>query len=227
LPALYADIADAVAAHGLALRGGFAPVSADRVPEFAPGRPAASVLMVGNTGHAMWQSFKAEAWAHHHPLDRWTREVLDAVCTRFDCRAVYPFDAPPLPFQRWAARAWPLSPSPLGLLIDAEYGLWHALRGALLFADPVDVPEVRSVASPCASCADKPCLSACPIGAFSDAGFDYVSCRDYVVSPRGAACRDEGCAARMACPVGRQHRYDVDQQQFHMRSFSGLGGSVR
>jgi len=227
VPPIYADIASAVAEHGLNLRGGFVPVPSDGVPDFAPGQPAAMALMIGNTGRAMWEAFATRAHVDAHPLDRWSQTVLDGIAARFGARAVYPYDAPPLPFQRWAARAWPLSSSPIGLLIDAEYGLWHALRGAFLLAEPIAVPAHAAVASPCDACAGKPCLSACPIGAFSAAGFDYIGCRAYLATPPGDTCLAGGCLARGACPVGRQHRYDEAQLQFHMRSFSGLTRSKR
>jgi hypothetical protein len=30
---------------------------------------------------------------------------------------------------------------------------------------------------------------------------------------------DRGCRARLACPVGVQHRYSSAQMQFHMQAF--------
>ena len=42
-----------------------------------------------------------------------------------------------------------LSPSPLGILIHPEFGLWHALRGALLFRDRLELPAIEARPSPC------------------------------------------------------------------------------
>ena len=135
---------------------------------------------------------------------------------------MYPYDMPPLPFQRWAARAWPLFGSPLGLLIDTEFGLWHALRAALLFPEPVTLPPMDVRVSPCENCTGKPCLTSCPVDAFANSSFDYVRCRAFLATLHGDDCLANGCKARLACPVGAQHRYGEAQMQFHMRSYSGI-----
>ena len=135
-----------------------------------------------------------------------------------------PNDGPPYrPFQRWAQRASALHQSPLGVLIDAEFGLWHALRAALLFSHPIDLPPRPETASPCDSCADRPCLSACPVDAFTAAGYDAARSRAHVASAAGTACRTGGCLARRGCPVGAEHAYEDAQQAFHMASFIGAG----
>jgi len=60
-------------------------------------------------------------------------------------------------------QAEPLHRSPLGLLIHPEWGLWHSYRGALGLRERLDLPPHESVASPCESCRERPCLSACPV----------------------------------------------------------------
>ena len=222
LSAIYDDIAMALSAHGLLLRGGFHPSPADAIPSSGPMARTATVLMIGNAGGTMWRAFEAQRPDGPNPLDRWTRQIIDDIAGRFGATAVYPYDNPPLPFQRWAARAWPLSRSPIGLLIDAEYGLWHALRAALLVPSVMTLPARHAASSPCETCAAKPCLSACPVDAFSAAGFDVPACRNHLVSARSDACHAHGCRARDACPVGTQHRYSEAQVRFHMRAFSGI-----
>ncbi len=221
MTSIYEVIAQELARFGLALRGGFVPAADDAVPGVDHARPTSAVLMIGNAGRAMWPHFAAAREGRQNPMDAWTRSVIEPLATRFGARAVYPFEAPPLPFQRWAERAWPVFRSPMGLLIDAEYGPWHALRAALLFAVPVGVPEPPRRSSTCASCEAKPCLSTCPVGAFDGSGFDYRACRSFLASADGASCMTNGCGARAACPVGREHRYDEAQLQFHMRAFRG------
>ena len=220
---VYEQVGQEVAAHGLALRGGFAAEPADALPHAGSGRPVVTVLMIGNTARAMWEAFARSGVTGPHPLDRWTRSVIEPIASRHGARAVYPHDAPPWPFQRWAARAWPLSQSPLGLLIDPEFGLWHALRAALLFDHAVEFPTQATRPQPCVSCAAKPCLTACPVDAFANGQFDYAGCRSYLATPSGDACLAHGCKARVACPVGAAHRYDAAQLQFHMRAYSGVG----
>ncbi len=217
----YAAIASAVAEHGLAARGGFVPTADDGVPQVPGETEPACVVMIGNTGRAMWDAFAPHRDGAPHPLDRWTRAVIEPIAARFGATAVYPFQSPPLPFQRWAKRAWPIFPSPLGLMIDTEYGLWHALRAALLFPVLLDLPEQPHRTSPCDACAAKPCLAACPVDAFTLAGFDYVSCRTFLATTEGNACMAGGCRARAACPVACDAGYGEAQAQFHMQAFRG------
>ncbi len=134
--------------------------------------------------------------------------------------AFFPFGGPPwLPFQQWARRAEPVHASPIGVLIHPRYGLWHSYRGALGFSEALAVPELKPVPSPCDSCAGRWCLKACPVGAFSAAGYEVAACAAHVKSPAGADCMALGCRARRACPVGAEHAYPPEQANFHMRAF--------
>ncbi len=193
------------------------------LPDLADGRRPQTLVLAGAVGGSLWPAFRASLEARDgrsDPLDRWTRRVLGEVAHRLGAVALYPFGGPPhYPFQRWALRAEPLHSSPLGLLIHPEYGLWHAWRGALLFADDIALPAVAPQPSPCASCADKPCLSTCPVGAFSGTGYHVDACAGHIAQPAGVACLAGGCLARHACPVGRNHAYGADQQAFHMQAF--------
>lgn len=219
-------VASALAAHGMILRGGFEPRPEDAVPDAAEGMPARALLLVGNAGPAMWREFSPHIDGARHPLDRWTRAVVGPLAERFGARAVFPFDDPPLPFQRWAKRAEGLASSPVGVLIHPEFGLWHAYRAALLFGCRVDeIPLPVSAPVPCDGCAAKPCLSACPVGAFTGSGYDVPACAGHLASRASRPCHDDGCRARDACPVGREYRYDSEQIRFHMTAFSrAIGG---
>ena len=69
-------------ALGLVRFGGFHPGPDDRVPALPDGRAAATLLMVGNAGEAMWRIFSDAPEASDgrpHPLDRWSARVLPKV----------------------------------------------------------------------------------------------------------------------------------------------------
>ncbi|MBZ0161592.1 MAG: hypothetical protein K8H74_02645 [Notoacmeibacter sp.] len=219
------ELATALAAHGLRSRGGFAFGADDAVPEGPYGRPARFVVLVGHAGGEMWPHFtdwrKYQPEDMQDPLDAWSKQVIGGVAERYSARAVFPSDRPYLPFQQWAIRAEGLKPSPLGILIHPQYGLWHAFRGALLFEDAITLPPVEGTNHPCAVCSSKPCLNACPVDAFSDGSFAVERCRAHVRSQAGRKCRETGCLARNACPVGAEWRYTAAQQAFHQRAFSG------
>lgn len=215
----------ALAAQGLLFRGGFHPLPDDGVPSPPEGTPAGTLVMVGNAGPAFWDTFRAAPEAQDgaaHPMDRWTRRVLSALAAEVEATPLLPFGDPPhLPFQRWAMRAEPVHASPLGMLIHPVYGLWHAYRGALAFRQRLAVPQRPDLASPCDGCAARPCLSACPVEAFTAAGYDVARCRSHLATAAGGACFAAGCLARAACPIGRQHAYGPGQAAFHMRAFAG------
>lgn len=213
-------IHSALAAHGLIARGGFHPVSADDVP----GDPA-TLVMVGNAGPDMWAAFddlRDDYADSTNPLDAWITEVLSGVAADMGATALFPFGGPPhLPFQRWAQRAEPVHPSPVGVLIHPEFGLWHAYRGALVFSEKLELPQPIARPSPCDSCADKPCLSACPVSAFDGTAYDVPACVGHITGSDTGDCMGLGCLARRACPVGREYIYEPAQAGFHMRAFAG------
>lgn len=226
MTALPATIVEGLHPFGLVLRGGFAVDPDDAVPTLANGQAARTVLMIGNIGgpdgDPMWRAFAAarSRFPGLHPMNDWTRAAIDPIARSVGAMALYPFDGPPYyPFQRWAMRAEPVSPSPLGLLIHPEYGLWHAYRAALVFADRIDLPPRADVASPCDTCADKPCLTACPVGAFSTKGYDVPRCASFLETEAGQDCIDNACRARRACPVAPERAPVAAQAQFHMEAF--------
>ncbi|MDZ7713157.1 MAG: hypothetical protein U5L06_08570 [Rhodovibrio sp.] len=218
------DIATALKIRGLLLRGGFRASADDGLPE-----GAGTVLMVGNAGPDLWRVFPQAPEARDgqpNGLDRWTRRVMTEFAQAFGARAVLPFDGPPYaPFQRWAQRAEPVYPSPIGILIHPDYGLWHAYRGALVFEQALDLPPADDRPRPCDSCPDQPCLTTCPVGAFTGAGYDVAACASHIATTAGQDCVDGGCLARRACPVGTDYRYSADQASWHMRAFLGANAS--
>jgi hypothetical protein len=212
--------------NGLIPRGGFNFHDGETAPPGKSVERARAVVLVGQKGPAPWPHFKA--WRARqpsdlaNPLDSWCREVIGEAALRQGARAVSPSDRPYLPFQQWAMRAEGLKPSPLGILMHPEFGLWHAYRGALLFDVEIDFAELREPVHLCERCADKPCLRACPVEAHTDIGFDHAACLTHVRSPIGRACMNRGCLDRNACPHGIAYRYPAEVQAFHMEAFAGL-----
>ncbi len=216
----FSAVAAAAEASGLTLRGGLVLDEREREGPLAGSR---TLLLLGFVGSGGWPCFAGSAEAadgRPHPLDRWSRRVVTALGERFGATALFPFEGPPyFPFQAWGARAEPLSPSPLGLFVHPRYGLWHSYRGALAFAEALDLPAREQEPSPCESCVGRPCVSACPVGAFSGEGYDVPCCAGWLRSGQGGACLDGGCLARRACPVGQTFTQGPAQAAFHMAAF--------
>jgi len=216
----------AIERAGLVPRGAFKLEDGERVGELADMR---TIVLAGMVGREGWNAFAASPEASDgfaDPLDRWSRRLIESLARELGGRALFPFGGPPfLPFQRWAQRAEPVHSSPIGLLIHPYYGLWHAYRGAIGFPEELAVPESAPVPSPCESCAGRWCLKSCPVGAFSNTGYDVAACAGHLRSAAGEDCMDFGCRARRACPVGADHAYDPVQANFLMRAFlRGQGG---
>jgi len=220
------DLAAALSANGLILRGGFTFADSEGVPNGPSGVPARSVLLVGQAGAAPWPYFlrwrEQQSQAIANPLDSWSRKVIGAVAETFGARAVSPSDKPYVPFQQWAMRAEGLKPSPLGILMHPQYGLWHAYRGALLFEEELPLQAAEIAPHLCDACVEKPCLKSCPVDAYSAEGFAYQSCMAHVRGANGEPCRSGGCLDRNACPYGTAYRYPPEVQTFHMAAFAGL-----
>jgi ferredoxin len=214
-----APIEAAIERCGLVTRGALPLADADRTAGLAG---VAAIVLVGAAGTRGWQAFAASSEARDgldDPLDRWSRRIIDDLAAAFGARPLYPFGGPPhWPFQRWAMRAEPLFVSPLGMLIHPDFGLWHSYRGALAFSQPIAIPPRKERVSPCEACLMRPCLTACPVGAFTIAGYDVAACASHL-RKEGNACTDGGCLARRACPVGAEHAHGAGQMRFHMRAF--------
>ena len=216
----YDRLSAAADALGIACRGGFILEPDEGMPEVDVRRPSRALVLLGFTGRMQWAAFVSSpefADGEPHPLDRWSLRVVGQLASAFGARPLYPFGGPPWwPFQQWARRAEGLHSSPLGILIHPCFGLWHAYRGALLFAEPLELPPRIASPSPCESCAAKPCLASCPAGAVTPLGFVRAPCAAHLAASRGVACRS-GCLSRASCPVGASHRYGREQATFYMR----------
>ena len=210
----------AVSRTGLVPRGALALEEKERLGDLAGVR---TIVLAGFVGRRGSDAFAASAEAGDgadDPLDRWSRRVIEGLARDLGAAALFPFGGPPFwPFQQWARRAEPVHPSPIGILIHPRYGLWHSYRGALGFSEALDVPELAAAPSPCESCEGRPCLSACPVGAFSAAGYDVGACARHLDDAAAADCMGFGCRARRACPVGAEHVYGEEQAGFTMRAF--------
>lgn len=227
-------IAKALDPHGLRLRG-IALFGEDRAgPRLDGGGTARAVVLVGHVGGSMWPAFAA--WrlmqadgGGHDPLDNWSKAIIRPIAELAGATTFFPSDPPYQPFQQWAMRAEGLKSSPLGILIHPQFGLWHGYRAALAFAEwslqesERSEDAARQHIHPCDICLDKPCLTHCPVSAVSSETFDVNACRSHLAGDDGKiGCMQSGCVARLACPVGADYAYGLDQARFHMRALKKL-----
>lgn len=213
------EIAAGLEPHGILIRG-VVNFGTGEGPLLGDGALAQAVVLLGNVGGSIWPSFTE--WRKRHdgpdPLDTWSKSLIRPLAEQLRAAAYFPSDPPWQPFQQWAMKAEGLRSSPLGILIHPQFGLWHGYRGALGFPYSIEISPDEAE-HPCESCAEKPCLSACPVNAVGLSGFDIPRCHAYLASDAGkAVCMISGCAARNSCPVGLQYRYPPGQLRFHMEA---------
>jgi hypothetical protein len=177
-----------------------------------------TITLIGPDEPAFWPIFEQTPEyqdGRPDPLDRWSRRVLTEVAATLQAEPLFPFGGPPFaPFFTWAQSSRRFWASPIGFLVHDDAGLFVSFRGAIRWAQAA---EIASPAQPCSTCAGHPCATACPVGAFKD-GYDVAACKAHVASPAGVDCRNGGCLARRACPVGQGARLPA-QAAFHMEAF--------
>jgi epoxyqueuosine reductase len=210
LPALEALLAE----ERLEVLGGFAV--ADNEEGFPAG--TRTLLMLGPKEPGFWAYLQAQPEAGGpDPVDRWSRSLIGRIACDLGAKALFPFGGPPYhPFYQWALRTGRVWDSPVRLLIHSGQGLMVSFRGALALKEAVAVPP--PVARPCEGC-PAPCLTACPVGALTGAGYDLPACHAYLDQPEGAECLSGGCLVRRACPVSQSYARLPEQSAYHMRQF--------
>ncbi|MHB2165483.1 ferredoxin [Alsobacter sp. R-9] len=213
-----------VTAQGLVMRGAFHPGVADDVPPLSDGQPCGTLVLFGFVGRRGFDRFALSTEARDglpDPLDRWSLRVIGAIAEACGGVPLFPFGGPPHhPFQRWARRAEDVHPSPIGLLVHPRWGLWHSYRGAVALPARLDLAALPPRAGhPCKTCVGRPCLSACPVGAFTGNGYDVDACVAHVSADPDGTCKTNGCLARGACPIGQDGAPSAAQAAFTMRAF--------
>jgi len=185
---------------------------------------AASLVLLGPAAD-FWRVFTASDIYQDNrpdPIDRWSENVISKIAQALGARPIFPFGGPPYaPFLQWARASGQAWNSPVGMLVHNRTGLMVSYRGALAFDKKLTLPN-QAFHNPCETCTTKPCLSACPVGALSDAGaYDVPACYSYMDSDAGKTCLTEGCLVRRACPASVGAGRLAEQSALHMRAFRG------
>ena len=210
---------NAANARGLLCMGALHP----RPGEIATGTDVGGTLVLIGAGADFWPVFRAAPEASDglpDPIDRWSERVVGEFAQEFGAVAHFPFGGPPYsPFIDWAKRSGRAFSSPTGMLVHDSVGLMISYRGALHVPDLLDIPPTIAT-SPCDSCDDQPCVTACPVGALgASAPYDLVACHAYLDVAAGRECMSAGCHVRRACPVSAGAARTHDQSAHHMKAF--------
>ena len=210
---MLAQIEAMAARDHLAVLGGFAAGPDDGLP-----RGTKTLLLLGPLEQGFWPHLNAQPeWGAGDPVDRWSRRVIGKMACDLGAKALFPFGGAPYhPFYKWALKTGRSWDSPVRLLVHDVAGLFVSFRGALALKEELALPPAPS--RPCDTC-HKPCLTACPAGALTAAGYDLPACHAYLDTPAGGDCMTNGCAVRRACPLSLAYARMPEQSAYHMGQF--------
>ena len=175
-----------------------------------------TIYLISPAEPGFWPHFTASAEFNdgdRHPLDRWSERVISPIAKAQGGRGLYPFGEPRTSFVPLILGSGQAFSSPIFFMVHDKMGLLASYRGAI--AIPGKHALLPVVSSPCTDC-DAPCLSACPIQAFSDTGYDVQSCYAYLDGEGSEGCTSGGCLSRRACPAGRDYARLPEQSAWHM-----------
>ena len=205
--------------------GTFHPNASDRLPP-----EVQTLVLLGPAEQGFWAHFTHSPEAcdgQPNPMDRWSTRVIGKIAEQLghDTQPLFPFGGKPFhPFYSWALRSGRAFAAPVHFLVHDTAGLHVSYRGALALTARLDIAPPNA-ASPCYGCAQKPCLTACPVQALGPinagrpTGYNVDVCQTHLGTAEGQACMDGGCLARGACPVSQRYGRLAAQSSFHMRQF--------
>lgn len=175
------------------------------------------LVLTGNGGGQIWQSLQAHGMSAENPMDQFSRDLSQTFIDDYlggDGKILYPLTDYFVPLQQFGELAGWHHPSPIGSSIHKKYGLWSAYRSVFATNAPLPLMAEELGDSPCWTCETKPCVAVCPAGAVTaDNPLNLTACGDERTRD-GALCADR-CISRFACPVGREHKYAMQQVNYH------------
>ncbi len=161
--------------------------------------------MIGNT-RSLWPTFLDALRADPdlaqatHPLDAYVERAVSGALHELGVETVVRFahhlEPRPIPIQRIAAASGLAPIGPARLSVHMTYGMWFSLR-AVVVLDEDFVGSEKPLATPCEGCAH-PCLPA-------------------LDRAERARTPEAWLDVRQACPVGREHRYCIEQLAYHLK----------
>lgn len=233
-----AALRQALSAAALDLTG---VVPADAARALRPGAGpdplagAGAVLVVASGGRAFWERLDRARRPGEHPIDEAGQEAIAAALPLLPgARLLSLEERDGFDLRRLGAAAGLGVVSPhLLLLIHPTFGPWVSVRGLVALPAASAAPGSGPLAyDPCGPCA-RPCLDACPVGAYSRAApFDVTGCathrlRSEEAWPPPVSCAAR-CRARDACVVGREHAYgDAEMRHRHRAGLPMLRAWLR
>lgn len=176
------------------------------------------LILIGHGGKQMWEALQAsEHRGATDPIDSFSMDrvaqwlVESHPATAYEI--IYPASQCVVPLQALGALAGWHHASPFRIGINQTWGSWFAYRVAVLADTNIKPTTDLATDSPCLSCSDMPCLSACPAQALVDSELSLQRCAGFRLQ-EDSSCNNK-CLSRLICPVAAEHRYTLEQINYH------------
>lgn len=188
-----------------------------------------SLLLIGSAGADLWRKIPSTYFTGRNPVDEYSALVVETLMHQQlpegGWKLLYPARSAgaPMPnLQNLGRQAGWHHDSPLGNGINPTYGLWFAYRAVVALPEPLAACLTPPSNSPCVSCADTPCITACPASALAvGSAPDLGACVKHRTAVDSVCA--ENCLARLSCPVAPRWRYADEQiSYFYGRSLLSL-----
>ena len=177
------------------------------------------LVLIGHGGTGLWNevsSIVACADAADHPIDSFSidsvKQFFSEKVPDLSYRVVYPGSSL-IPLQQLGELAGWHNDSPFKVGVNQVWGSWFAYRVCVLTDSDWSASSVVKLESPCSRCQEQPCITACPAGAMSDGDFHINNCIAFRQKVKSDC--NQRCLARLACPIGDEHKYSTDQLSYH------------
>lgn len=174
--------------------------------------PYRQLILIGHGGKTLWECVKAARIGGDNPIDDYSIQAIEQCFAEHlhgnRYRIIFPGEHPVGLQQLGKLAGWHHA-APFMVGIDPEWGTWYAYRAAVLTDTGFCPSRVVDRSSPCTDCQTRPCITACPAAAMDGASLALEECIAY--RKRDDSKCIHTCLARVACPVGSEHRYDDDQ----------------
>lgn len=147
-----------------------------------------TLCMIGHGGTKLWNHLPHPLVKEKDPIDHFCIEQMK----KLDEQALilFPNSDLNIPLQRIGRFLNIGRPTPMGIDIHKDFGLWFAYRGVFLTRLKIDKSIPEDFISPCEGCETKACLNASALGVDVYLG-------------------------RNACPFKTEHRYGAEQLEYH------------
>lgn len=173
------------------------------------------VFLVGHAGKNLWRKVKNHIGKTRNPIDEHSANSVEQFLSkRTDVKKyklIFPSNKPVGLQQLGIQAGWHYA-SPFRVGINKEWGSWFAYRAVALMRSEFKTRKFESE-SPCISCTDQVCISACPVDALTKGDLSLETCMSYRMGDQ-SSCADR-CLSRMACPIAEEHQYSLEQIQYH------------